>query len=255
MKKRILFIASIAMMFFAVQGYAQRHEGGVSRGQGQQRVEQRSSSRSSSYSRPSSRGNSTLERGASSRQQTSVTYDQNRGNRSNNRRSTPQVHNTRPETRGPQRGYYSPHKFTPSPPPVHNNYGNWRPVFGHHANNYHHHHRCIFDTWLWHSWAGYNNRFIRHGYYHDRFFDNLLGYYLWGSLNAPTRIDIGDLSITRYNSMLKIQIGNRYSTLNLYQNQKVRYVVGYTTVEVSTNYGYANIYLYDEYGNTATYRF
>lgn len=72
-------------------------------------------------------------------------------------------------------------------------------------------------------------------------------------MSAPTRIDIGDMSLTRYNNMLKIKIGNDCSYLDLYQNQTVIYKAGYTSISISTGNGYASIRFYDEYGNEATY--
>jgi acetyltransferase-like isoleucine patch superfamily enzyme len=51
-----------------------------------------------------------------------------------------------------------------------------------------------------------------------------------------------------------ITIGNNVSYLSLYQYQRVTYQVENTYVEVTVNAGYATLYFYDEYGNTATYR-
>jgi hypothetical protein len=268
MKNKLLsIVALIAMMFFAVEGYAQRSErSGGSRGHSP-RVENRSSSRSSNYARTApqprnssysrqqaapSRGSSYQRQGSYQRQST---VNQSRVSRPSSNRQASQVQNTRPRQNGhvaPQRGYQAPH-HRPAPP-SHHHYGAYRPTFHHHHAHYHHHHNCIFDRWSWYSWQGYHNRFIRHGYYHNRYFDNMLGYYLWGSLNAPTRLDIGNMTFTRYNSTLKIRIGNDYSYLDLYRYQRIVYNVGYTTVEVTTSSGYATIYFYDEYGNTATYR-
>jgi hypothetical protein len=42
--------------------------------------------------------------------------------------------------------------------------------------------------------------------------------------------------------------------MNLWQNQTVRYVANYTTIEITTGNGYAYIYFYDNYGNEATYQ-
>jgi len=284
MRKLLSIMVSITMMFFAVEGYAQRSErSGGSRGSSP-RVENRSSSRSSSYARtaPQSRNSSysrpqatpsrggsysrpqaTPSRGSSYQHQQrgstaprQSTVNQGRASHPSSNRQAPQVQNTRPRQNGhvaPQRGYQAPH-HRPTPPPSHHHYGGYRPTFHHHHAHYHHHHNCIFDRWSWYSWGGYHNRFIRHGYYHNRYFDNMLGYYLWGSLNAPTRLDIGNMTFTRYNSTLKIRIGNDYSYLDLYRYQRIVYNVGYTTVEVTTSSGYATIYFYDEYGNTATYR-
>ena len=82
----------------------------------------------------------------------------------------------------------------------------------------------------------------------------MLGYYLWDSFDAPTRIDIGTMSFTRHQGRLKIVIGSNVSYLDLHQYHTVTYQVGNTFVKVTTDEGYATLYLYDEYGNTATYR-
>lgn len=81
----------------------------------------------------------------------------------------------------------------------------------------------------------------------------MLGYYIWGALNAPTRLDIGNMSFTRYNGALQIRIGNQYTNLDLYVNQNIVYEVGHTTVNVNAGNGFAVISFYDEYGNQASY--
>lgn len=81
----------------------------------------------------------------------------------------------------------------------------------------------------------------------------MLGYYIWGALNAPTRLDIGNMTFTRCNNTLQIRIGNQYTNLDLYMNQNIEYKVGYTTVNVNVGNGFAAITFYDEYGNQALY--
>lgn len=83
----------------------------------------------------------------------------------------------------------------------------------------------------------------------------MLGYYLWGTLNAPTRLDIGNMSFVRSGSRLKIQIGNSVSYLDLYAGQTISYVVNRigTSVNVTVGGGHAIIRFYDEYGNDAVY--
>lgn len=81
----------------------------------------------------------------------------------------------------------------------------------------------------------------------------MLGYYIWGALTAPTRLDIGNMTFTRYDGMLQIRIGNQYTNLDLYISRSIVYKVGYTTVNVSAGNGYASILFYDEYGNQASY--
>ena len=152
-------------------------------------------------------------------------------------------------------GYNNPggHRHATPPPPRHHS--------GHHHHHgylshghHHHHHHCIWDSWRYYTYGGYHNRFICHSYYRDRYFDSLLGYYLYGSFDRPTRLEIGGLSLRRYNSQLEIHNGSSYSYMNIWQNQTVRYVSGYTTIEITTGNGYAYIYFYDSYGNEATYQ-
>ncbi len=81
----------------------------------------------------------------------------------------------------------------------------------------------------------------------------MLGYYLWGALNAPTRLDIGNMSFVRSGSRLQIQIGNSVSYLDLYVGQTIGYTVGNTLVNVTTGNGTAVIRFYDEFGNDAVY--
>lgn len=85
-------------------------------------------------------------------------------------------------------------------------------------------------------------------------FDSLLGYYIWGAINAPTKLEIGNMILTRYNNTLKVQVGNSVSYLDLYRYQTVSYLAGYTSIEVTTGNGSALVRFYDDYGNEATYR-
>ena len=135
------------------------------------------------------------------------------------------------------------------PPPPHRP---WRPVFGHHHGYLHHH--CYFNSWYWYTWGGYHNRFICHRLYHNRFFDSLLGDYIWGAINAPTKLEIGNMILTRYNITLKVQVGNSVSYLDLYRYQTVSFLAGYSSIEVTTGNGSALVRFYDDYGNEATYR-
>ena len=258
MKKLFYYIALFAMMFFAVQGYAQRREG---RNGGERQSVTRShtpSSRSSvrreaaprrEQARPQSNvtrsnGNPSVQRRDNNVRQEPARRENNvrQGNarRENNVRREPARHErVRHNQHPPRREYHSPRP---------------KPSFGHHHLYHHHTHRCIFDSWDWYIWGNYHNRFIRHMHYHNRFFDSLLGYYIWGSIDVPERIEIGNMSFTRYNDMLKIKIGNQYTYLDLYRYANVCYTIGYTTVNVVTSNGYATIYFEDDYGNTASYR-
>ncbi len=269
--KQKFFIITLVMMLFAVQGYAQR-EGNRGRGQGQHRTEQRTS-----HARPGGQTRQSREVQGNHRKQSTPRREvsnQRDGQRSSHARpggqtrqsrevqghhrqqTTPQreVSNQRgKQNRSHDRGHYTPPRHNPpthsrpTPPPPRP-----KPVYRHH-HSYHHHHHCTFNDWYWYSWGGYRNRFICHRHYHNRFFDSLLGYYLWGTLTAPTRLDIGNMTFTRHGDMLKIQNGNSCSYLELYRIQSVTYNVGYTTVHISTGSGYASIHFYDEYGNEAVY--
>ena len=220
MKVKALFVAIFAMSLFAVQGYAQGARGHAGHGHGSRTRTERSD--------PPGHGHS---HGGYS----------NRGSTRSGSYTPPRQHHSHNHS-------YGSHHVTP---PRHNN---WRPMYNHHHSYHHHHHNCIFDSWSWYTWQGYTNRFIRHSLYHNRYFDSMLGYYLWDSFDSPTRIDIGTMSFTRYQGKLKVTTSGNVSYLDLYRYQKVTYQIDNTFVEVTTNGGYATLYFYDEYGNTATYR-
>lgn len=230
MKKITLkYIVIVAMSILAVQGYAQEH--GRSNRAGQ-RTEQRGPSQ-----RQSSRNS--VQRGSSQRQSSRSSVQ-----RGPSQRQSPIVHHNRGGSRpqsAPRPSYHQPH---------HHHYYHGHLSHGHH----HHHYACSFNHWIWHTWRGYTNRFIRHSYYSDRYFDNLLGYYIYGSLDVPTKLEIGGLSLTRVGSQLQVINGSSYTNLNLYQNQTIRYTYNYTVIDVSTGNGYAMITLYDDYGNQAVYK-
>lgn len=224
---RKMLIITLVMMLFAVQGYAQRERSEGRRGH---RTEQRSGYRQGDNNRPSRRPQSVSQR-----------------------RSSPQHsgYSRQRETPYRDRNYVSPERDRRPAPPVY--HSRPAPVYRHHHSYYHHRHHCYFNDWYWYSWGGYRNRFICHKRYYNRFFDSMLGYYIWGALNAPTRLDIGNMSFTRYNSALQIRIGNQYTNLDLYVNQNIVYEVGHTTVNVNAGNGFAVISFYDEYGNQASY--
>lgn len=229
-------------MCLAVQGYAQgRHE--QQRGQRtEQRREYRNGERRSGYSRSGVTHNRNRESTTPARNSQRA-YDNNRNY--SPRRNNYDNRGYRPRQTPPPRNYGSSYRYRPAPPPP--------PRYHHHHSYYHHHHHCYFNDWYWYSWGGYRNRFICHRYYRNRFFDSMLGYYLWGTLNAPTRLDIGGLSLTRYNNLLKIQVDMQCAYMDLYTWQTVQYQVGQTIVSISTGSGYATVRFYDEYGNEAVY--
>ncbi len=211
------------MMLFVVQGYAQR-------GRQESRREHQRTEQRSRRSAPHHRGQ---------RPQMDSHRAQPQNSRYGQRHEAPPRHE---HARPPRHHYPAHHGYAP-PQRVH------RYDYGH---RYHHHH-CHFNQWSWYYWGGYRNRYICHRQYRDRFFDSMLGYYIWGAINAPTRLDIGNMSFTRYNSSLRIQIGNSYSYLDLYANRTISYYVGTTTVNVTASGGYATIRFSDEYGNYAVY--
>lgn len=237
MKQKILFIVLTAMMLFAVQGYAQRESGN-----------RRSTTERGHSARPQQRNYGTQPSRSNYRSQGQPSQRTERSQQPVRRESYRQ-----PPARN--KGYHPPQGRTgyhpaPPPPPVRH----WRPQYRHHYRYSHHPYTCLFNDWYWYSWGGYHNRFIRHRHYLNRFFDSMLGYYLWGTMNAPTRLDIGNMSFTRYNNLLKIQIGNEYVYINVYEPQQRSYSIGYTTVNITTGSGWATIRFYDEYGNEAIYR-
>lgn len=223
------------MILFAVQGYAQRERHESRRGH---RTEQRSENPRYRQNRPPRREYTAPQRNTPSRQ-----------SGYGSRYDTPHRQDYR---RAPSDRYYRPPQphHRPAPPAY---YHRPVPVYRHHHDYYHHRHHCYFDDWYWYSWGGYRNRFICHRHYHNRYFDSMLGYYIWGALTAPTRLDIGNMTFTRYDGMLQIRIGNQYTNLDLYISRSIVYKVGYTTVNVSVGNGYASILFYDEYGNQASY--
>ncbi len=274
MKAKFFLIALSAMMLFAVQAYAQRGERHEGRSRSNARVEHRSSrpaTRSSSVARPAqTRRSSAVSRNQSDARRSST--PQNRGterrssattSRSSTHRNAAvaprrsESHSVAPRSANRQHGRATSRNRSYDRRPAaprHAPHRHYEPVFHHHHGYYHHSYHCRFNDWYWYTWGGYSNRFICHRLYRDRFFDNLLGYYLWGAINAPTRLDIGDITFTRYNETLKVRNGYDTSYLDLYRYQTVRYISGYTTVDVSTGGGFADIRFYDEYGNEANYR-
>lgn len=218
--KTKIFVITLIMMLFAVQGYAQRERHESRRG----------------YRTEQSKGHS--RQGVEKRQTRKF-------------QTTPQ-RNATPNYQEQYKGMYrAPRQYYRSPPPVY--YYRPAPVYRHHHNYYHHRYHCSFNDWYWYNWGGYANRFICHQYYRNRYFDSMLGYYIWGTMNAPTRLSIGNMTFMRYNNTLQIRIGNQYTNLDLYLNQNIVYKIGHTSVNVTVGNGYATICFYDEYGNQASY--
>ena len=242
MKKKIFIITILVMGLFAVQGYAQRERGG--------------SGRSYRVERPMHRNMQPVRSPRSAVQRNSPMFRNGSSYRSGTPRHQEQYRPARPRAnihhpdalqyRRPLSGHY--HRHTPPPPNR-----PWQPFFRHHHGFWHYHYPCRFNDWYWYRWGGYYNRFICHRWYQDRFFDNLLGYYIWGTIDDPMRLEIGNMILTRYQNRLKIQSGSSVSFLDLYRHQTVCYSVGYTNIEVTTGNGSALVRFYDDYGNEATY--
>ena len=293
MKAKIFIMTLLVMILSAVQGYAQRENRGNTRSRARVERPQRSTVRPSrtpaprrspaitgrSSARPSvssrSAPSSRFVRNTAPQRETprrsAVTARRERTGIISRRSGTPQERHgiapRRPASssrnpgissrRPPAPSHAAPRHRPPAPrrghmpPPPHRP---WRPVFGHHHGYLHHHHHCYFNSWYWYTWGGYHNRFICHRLYHNRFFDSLLGYYIWGAINAPTKLEIGNMILTRYNNTLKVQVGNSVSYLDLYRYQTVSYLAGYTSIDVTTGNGSALVRFYDDYGNEATYR-
>lgn len=236
MKIKVLFIAVSAITLFAVQGYAQGARGRENHGQNNKSRSERS------YSRQTKPKQEYRPQEKPRQEKPKQTYSL--GNR--------------PDRNAPKRAFNKPPKrhgfdkpYAPPTPPKHQVK---KPVFKHHNNYRHHHYDCVFDTWSWFRWRGYSNRFIRHNRHLDRYFDAMLGYYLWGSFNAPTRIGIGAINFSRYRGYLNVSIGAKTSYVDLYFERRITFQEGYTSIEVITGDGYAIIHFYDDYGNSATYR-
>lgn len=285
MKTRIFIITIMVMMLSAVQGYAQRVERGARSTRTERRASVRSTrsmpqrqrvsapqrtttrttiSRTTTINRSGARTSlpqrreGVVNRSAERTVRTTTTTTQ-RGARTSTGWRYERVSEVPTRTnvqRGVRTGVVSnrinsaPRRHVAPPSP----HRPWRPIFHHHRHYLHHHYNCIFSDWYWYRWGGYHNRFICHRLYHDRFFDSLLGYYIWGALDAPTRLDIGNMTLTRYNRQLKVKINGNVSYLDLYRHQTVIYRSGYTSIEVTTGNGSALVRFYDEYGNEATYR-
>lgn len=81
----------------------------------------------------------------------------------------------------------------------------------------------------------------------------MLGYYLYGTMSVPKQLVIGNLLIMRRNGKLMLQYGSECAYLDLYTPQNLSYQVDYTSIQIATGDGYANIRFYDEYGNEAIY--
>ncbi|MBE6468336.1 MAG: hypothetical protein E7004_07100 [Alphaproteobacteria bacterium] len=250
--KKFMFVMALAMIFFAVEGYAQRNNSSSSRSTRTATVTRTTTSRS--VTTPT-RSKTTTSRNSRPVEMPQV-RPQNTGRRPV---EMPQV---RPQNTGRRpvempkidgRGG-SNHSRTTPPPRSHHHNGHkpHAPHFGHHHHYHHHHYHCVFTQWVWISYLGYSQRFIRHISYSDRYFDSHLGYYVYGDLSAPQRIEICGVSFYRHGECLMVN-GADNAGYYLYADRHVVYEIGRNTVEITTGNGYATLYICDGYENYATY--
>ena len=270
MKKTILFMA-LAMMFAVVQGYAQRS---VTRGSSPSRSTSVSATRPATPVRSSSvtstrpatpvRSSSvTSTRTATPVRSSSVTPTRTATtSRSSSvtptRTATTSRSNDGYQSRSysgrtqptPQAPHHSGHHAPPPPKPRHG--GGHHAPYLRHAHHYHHHH-CTFEAWAWITYLDYSYRFVRHSYYADRFFDALLGTYLYGSLVTPNKILVGGTLFHRYSDYISVRCGNNVDCYYVYTDYHKVYYIGNNMVELIVGGGYVTLYIHDDYGNEATY--
>lgn len=230
-----MFVIALAMMVFAVEGYAQREKNG--RGSDRSTTRTIVNSRSSLNTRERSDFHNNNR--SSVREPTVTRRDQSGRSVTDSRKN----HQRR-------EGNIGAKSVRPSNKPRHHSNQSHYHQFGH--NHSHRTHRCVFEVWYWVNYFNYSNRFICHGYYPDRYFDTMLGYYVQGSLNNPQKIVVGDVTFYRYNNHLGVYDG-AYKSYSLSCPQNIVYNIGYTTVDIDINDGRAKIQISDDYDNYAIY--
>jgi hypothetical protein len=110
------------------------------------------------------------------------------------------------------------------------------------------------DDGEWYAWNGIEHRFMIQKSL-QRYLDTTFGVYLWGSIESPTRLEIGSaMTLTRCRRGLKIESGGKTSYFNLFRRQELTYRLDETDVVIQIGRGNALIRLSDDYGNDATYR-
>ena len=126
------------------------------------------------------------------------------------------------------------------------------------AQRHHHHHHCAphygyYYNPYWYTWYSYPGRYV---YYSGMYFDMLLGYYIYGTMDRPSKIKIEGLTFTRKSDRLKVKNGTEPVTyLDLYRDRTMRYSYpDGRTIDVKTGDGSAEITFYDKKGNYAEYR-
>ena len=244
--KRLFFIMMLVMMFFAVEGYAQRQRGERSQtshqvvGHQQSRpLQQGVRPQSSQQSVGRQQPQYTRRPQHSHSSQYGVGSQQSQhGNRSN----SPQ-HGVRPQHhQQPQYGVR----------PQHGNGINHRHSHFTHGER-HYKHLCNFNVWRWVSYLDYHRRFVCHANYVDRYYDTMLGYYVYGTLQTPKSIVVGRLELKRSNTYLSTCNDGYYKSYHVYEPAHLVYNAGYRTVDVTVGEGLIIVNMFDDRGNSATY--
>ena len=259
MKKSILVMA-LAMMFAVVQGYAQRNVPSGNRTTSAARSSSVSSAKTATTSRPSSVAST---RAVTTSRPSSVTSTRTTTtSRPSSVTPTRAVTPVRSNDGSPSRSYSGRTQPTPQPP---HHSGHQTPLLpkprhggGYHApyfkhSHHHHHYDCTFEKWAWVTFLDYQYRFVRHSYYADRFFDTMLGCYLYGNLLTPNKILVGNTLLHRYSDYISVRCNNKVDCYYVYTDTRVMYQVGNNTIELLVGGGYVTITIYDNYGNEATY--
>lgn len=250
--KKFMFVIALAMMVFAVEGYAQRqYDGRGGSSQSSRGFVSRSSVSQQRNSGTVQNGRNSAQRyqrsyGSKPRKIVSSKEDSYR-NRNNNARyrGASGHHSEVRHHQGThhQTGHRHGHQVS--------GYGHYKPHFSHGSKHYQY--QCAFDVWRWVTYLDYHRRFVCNSYYANHYFDTMLGYYVYGSLDAPTRIQIGKLELKRYNSYLGTCNNGYYKSYSVNNPAHITYTVGYKTVDIVIEGGVVRIEIYDEFGNSAVY--
>ena len=269
MRKTIFFIV-LAMMFFAVEGYAQRQNVGKGKVSYQGSVSSSnfrvgSSSVSGSSSKVQHNGTTGQGSNFKMKQPGSVVgshdgrKNPNRGNGGQSNRGGQQFNHAGSSYQSSQvGGRYQPSHTGKSRHGAGRHNHPRQDVANHHGNRFTHGHKChqyscLFDAWVWVNYLGYTKRFISHVNTVDNYFDTMLGYYIYGSLQRPSMISLSNFSLRRDKDILYVFNSGHYSFYNFYQPAHLIYYAGYRTIEVIIADGHATVKIYDDWGNSATY--
>ena len=237
--RKLIFVIAVAMMFFAVEGYAQRtHGGGVySQSRSTRLKSSDGSQRNSSFA-------SQANYGVRPRKIVDSKEDIYRKRKGHNGNISPYRD---PIKQHPNTHYQGGYNSQDN----HHVFGYRKPHFSHVSKHYQY--KSNFDVWMWVSFMNYHRRFICDSRYANRYFDTVLGYYIYGALDAPSELVIGKLSLSRYNNFLSVISDGRARSYNVYNSHRLNYVVGYKNVDILIKNGIVVITIFDELGNSATY--